>query len=145
MLNRKKHELPEDRSINMTPMIDVVFQLILFFMLTSSLAATNHIQLNLPESTTGKSAEKADALVISYRMVGGKPELALNGKKVASLDKLGDALRAVARPQDRPRVDLEIDRNMSMQNGVNLFDCVRDAGFTNFSINTVGPGGRRQR
>ena len=36
MIRRSRHELTVDQSINMTPMIDISFQLILFFVLTST-------------------------------------------------------------------------------------------------------------
>ena len=133
----KKHELADDRSINMTPMIDVVFQLILFFMLISSLAKPSQIELNLPESSTGKRSQQDRPVMVSYRLVGGRPELALNGKKISGLDVLGKELKAVA-PPDKP-LDLEIDRNMLMQNSVNLWDALRTAGFAKYSINVVSP------
>jgi biopolymer transport protein ExbD len=45
--------------INMTPMIDVVFQLIIFFLLSGHLAQQEvHLQLPLPTAGSGKTPEE---------------------------------------------------------------------------------------
>ena len=42
-------------SVDMTPMIDVVFQLIIFFLVSTTFAVLPGINLNLPESSTAES------------------------------------------------------------------------------------------
>ena len=139
MKKLRKHEIPEDRSINMTPMIDVVFQLILFFMLTSSLARPNQIELDLPESTSPAQAADKRALLVTYRQTAAGPEIKLNGEAVAGLDRLGPAMRRLAPAGKATNVDLQIDRSVRFQNVVGVIDTVRDAGFAKFSINTITP------
>jgi len=145
MPNIRKHEFPEDRSINMTPMIDVVFQLILFFMLTSSMNKANRIELDLPESTSKAKTRDEKSLEVSYRQLAGRDEIRLNGQAVEGLDRLPSAMRAIASPTDNPLVDLQIERGAQFQKAVNVMDAVRDAGFVKFSINTIAPGRSSRR
>jgi len=71
--------------LNMTPMIDVVFQLIIFFMYTSQFAQMSRTPINLPEEA-GESGETADpsALVIDVR---GDGSFVVDGQDV-DLDRL---------------------------------------------------------
>lgn len=124
-------------------MIDVVFQLILFFMLTSSLVRPNQIELNLPDSTSGVKAVEETVLVIAYRLKDGKTELKLNDNVVASMDELGSAMRAASDPKLSPRVDLRIDKTVPYQDVISLMDAVRDAGFPKFSLLTLGQENRK--
>lgn len=139
MLKRPRHEIPEDRSINMTPMIDVVFQLILFFMLTSSLSRPNQIELDLPESSSGVKAQEQQTLVVTYRLDQGNPEVKLNGESLKDLDALGAEMRKHAAPEQQARVDVQIDRTVPYQNFIAVIDSVRDAGFPRFSLQTLAP------
>lgn len=137
-LRHKRHELADNRAIDMTPMIDVVFQLILFFMLTSALVKPNQIELNLPESTSGvKAQDQPQPLVVSYFINDGKPELRLNETVVPSLDKLGAAMLEIADPRNAPQVSLKIERSLPVQDFAAVVDAVRDAGFVRFGWDVV--------
>jgi biopolymer transport protein ExbD len=137
----RKHELEPARGIDMTPMIDVVFQLILFFMLTSALVKPNQIELDLPESSSGVKAQNEQVLTVAYRMVEGRPELKLNEKVLGGLGELGQAMKSTVKPEDSPRVDIRIDKTVQYQDVVAVMDSVRDAGFPKFSLLTLAPGG----
>ncbi len=50
--------------VDLVPMIDVVFQLILFFLVSTTFALLPAITLNLPESDTSES-ERTDGIVIA--------------------------------------------------------------------------------
>lgn len=139
----RRHELVDNRSIDMTPMIDVVFQLILFFMLTSALVRPNQIELDLPESSSGTKAQEEQKLVVSYRIADGKPEVKLNDQIVASVDALGEAILAQADPKSPPRVDIRIDKTAPWQDGIAVMDAVRDAGFPKFSLLTLAPSSKQ--
>ena len=53
--NRKKRSV----NVDLTPMIDVVFQLILFFLVSTTFAILPAININLPESSTAQGADIA--------------------------------------------------------------------------------------
>ena len=74
-------------SVDMTPMLDVVFQLIIFFLVSTTFAVLPGISLKLPESTTAESTSNL-GITITADKNGG---LWFNDKQV-SYKTLGDEL-----------------------------------------------------
>ena len=142
MLNKFKQTDLADAHINMNPMIDVVFQLLLFFIIASSFTKANQVQLDLPESTSSEKAAEEQTLVVTFRVVDGKPDLRLNDQGT-DLAQLGDAMKAAAPTKATPRVDLRIDKSVPYQDVMSLMDAVRDAGFPRFSLQTLGRESRK--
>ena len=139
----RHHELEAKGGIDMTPMIDVVFQLILFFMLTSALDRPNQIELNLPQSTSGVKAEADQSLIVTCHYVDGKPLVKVNDQAIeGGIASLGEALQKVADPSKNPPVNVMFDKGVPMQDGVNIIDAMRDAGFQHFSLQTVAANAR---
>ena len=138
-----RHELAENRDINMTPMMDVIFQLLIFFILTSTLVKPNMIELDLPESTTGVKNKEPDLISVTYRLQHGAPVITLNGEAVSDLGSLGKAIMALKQSGGEPRhrVDIQIDRTVPYQDVISVIDTVRDAGFPRFSLQTLMPSG----
>jgi len=138
----KRHEIPENTAINITPLLDVIFQLLVFFVLTSSLVRPTQIELQLPESTTGVKTPDTQGLVISCRMDGQAPVLTLNAEPVADLQTLVPALRVLRGDPQKPqsRLDIQIDRSVPYQEVVRLMDAARDTGFPKFSLQTLASG-----
>jgi biopolymer transport protein ExbD len=133
----KVHELNDENHVDMTAMIDITFQLILFFMLTSGLGKANQIELDLPESTSAGKGQTESAMVVSYAMINGKPTISLNSKTVDNLDQLRAAMKETgADPNTKPRVDVRIEKNIPYSDVISVLDTVRGAGFPKFSLMT---------
>ncbi len=134
----QRHELPRDDSINITPLIDVVFQLLIFFMVASSLARPNQIELDLPQSTSGTKAQQTPAMVVTYQVTGASAAITLNGDPIDSLAALGEAMRAFdSGGAVQTRVDLHVEKQVPYQNLIALLDTVREAGYPKFSLLTL--------
>ena len=136
------HEIPEHRSINITALIDVVFQLLIFFMLASSLVKPNQIEIDLPTSSSGVKSQENQVLSVRYSVKDSVVSIWLNESSLESLDALRAAMGEyqTADGQTPPRVDLVIERTVPYQNLVDLMDAVREAGFGKFSLLTLAPG-----
>ncbi len=132
----KKHEIPDNTGINMTPLIDAVFQLLLFFMLASSLTRPNKVELNLPESTSGVKAAATPTLDVTYTLENGQPQIALNGERMPTLDQLGDKMRE-RHGQPSDEVAIRIHKDVPYQDVIAVIDTVRDAGYPKFSLLTL--------
>jgi biopolymer transport protein ExbD len=64
------HHPPTGVDFNMTPMIDVVFLLIIFFLVSSHLASQElPVELNLPVATTGHDRSAAQAAQITVSVL----------------------------------------------------------------------------
>ena len=51
--------LEEDVNINLTPLIDVVFLLLIFFMVSTTFDTTSQLKIQLPQASQTQSAEAA--------------------------------------------------------------------------------------
>lgn len=96
-------------SMNMTPMIDVVFLLIVFFLVSSHLAQQEtQLELDLPQAATGSEANNTETERITINL---KPDgTLLLGADVAPTDQLARRLthereQATARLEVRIRAD----------------------------------------
>ena len=73
----------EPVSLNLTPLIDVVFLLLIFFMVSTTFEQKRELNLQLPESQHGEAAEVVASLL--QIEVSGQGEVRLNGDKVTDL------------------------------------------------------------
>ena len=100
-------------NINMTPMIDVVFLLIIFFLVSSHLARReNDLPLDLPTADSGQDVKDVEAARVTLN-VEADGRLTLAGSTIGS-DELPDRLMAARKRQGK---DLELriraDRTVS--------------------------------
>jgi biopolymer transport protein ExbD len=121
--------------LNIAPLIDIVFLLLIFFMLTSTFLKEQAVPLNLPESESG---EVSDTEVLRLTATDDNT-IMLNGKSfpVSELKQQLISLRS-ALPEDHP-VLLRIDNASQVQLLVAIMESVQEAGFTNFSLATESP------
>ncbi|MGB5438382.1 MAG: biopolymer transporter ExbD [Gammaproteobacteria bacterium] len=54
----------DEPEINLTPLIDVVFLLLIFFMVSTTFLQQSRIKIDLPEATSSQSSEEEEALEI---------------------------------------------------------------------------------
>lgn len=137
MARLPKHEIPEETSINMTPLIDVVMQLLLFFMLATNLMRPHKIELALPESTSTTRVQQNNAIEVTYRLrEGGQPLVALNGESVVDLKALFERLKSLEKNEET-QVAVRIEKSVPYQDVISVLDTVRDAGFPRFALHTL--------
>ena len=116
---------------NITPLIDVVFILLIFFMLTSSFIEQEGIELTLPQAESSSSLEN-DTATVSISEDG---TVYFNAEAV-SIDEL--AKRAVIFVRDNPKgaVHIESDMALSVAKLVEVMDTLRKSGAQNLGIMT---------
>lgn len=137
MAKLKRHDIPESGGINTTPMLDVIFQLLIFFVLTSSLAKPTQIELNLPNSTSGTKATSEKTIAVAYQLRDGLPLISLDNQPVASLDELETQMKARLAGTAPCPVDIRIEKTVPYQDVIAVMDSVRDAGYPKFSLLTL--------
>ncbi len=78
----RKRSTDPGGDLDITPMIDVTFLLLIFFMVTSTMNAEQNV--DIPKAAHGANIEESSAIVIlvrSPRTVGGTPVIELNGSE----------------------------------------------------------------
>lgn len=88
MAKKRKQSKMEERQIDMTPMIDVVFQLLIFFMVTTVFAVQSGLKVDLPQAATSDAPPEKDLTVT----ISEEGEMDLNGTLV-TIDELEEELR----------------------------------------------------
>ena len=129
--NRKKR----GTAVDLTPMIDVVFQLILFFLVSTTFAILPAINVNLPESETAQGADIAGITITiqsNGKMWFNDEQVSVStlGKKLASFDTEG-------KKKEEYPVTLEADENVTNGSIVKVFDVLRTEGFVSVNLRTT--------
>ncbi|MCW9025653.1 MAG: biopolymer transporter ExbD [Gammaproteobacteria bacterium] len=128
---RKRHSdnSSADSDINLTPMLDVVFIMLIFFVVTTSFVKESGVEVNRPSADTAQSQDNANIL-IAIRPNG---EIWIDGRAVD--------IRAVRATIERLRVEfpesqvvIQGDRAAPIGLLVKVMDQVRLAGITNVAI-----------
>lgn len=130
-----RRKRPSADEINVTPMIDVLLVLLIFFIVTSSLSKSNHLSIELPraDGDAAEAPQKAVELLVakdgSYSINGA----ALVNRELSTLRK---ALHEVAaEPMDTPLV-IAADAGTNHQAVVGAMDVAGQLGFRHLSIAT---------
>lgn len=116
---------------DITPLIDVVFLLLIFFMVSTVFKKDElALLLNLPTVTEGESQAQAKKTII---LELSKEELAYDGKKVA-MEELGAKLKDI---QDKKTpVDLRVDKDVRYERVVQVLDELKKYKLNNLSLIT---------
>ena len=121
----------------MAPMIDIVFLLLIFFIVTFQFSrAEKDLKVSVPTSTEGKESQRSlSEIIINIRADG---QTIVNGK-VLSDQELYDRLVNIARVHENQPVRLRGDGASSWQTMVEVIDIVERAGIWNISFATQKP------
>ncbi len=122
-------------NVDMTPMIDIVFQLILFFLVSTTFATLPGIKLNLPQSHTAESTSLMGITITA----GSDGALYFNDKEV-SMTGLGEELltfdTGTTKKEEFP-VSLEADSEVTNGTIVKIFDVIRESGYCVINLRTT--------
>jgi biopolymer transport protein ExbD len=116
--------------IEMLPLIDIVFLLLVFFIYAMlSMAVHRGLRVELPISTTAK-IDKHLVLSVSVRSDG---TIYLDKEEV-TLEFLSESLKTKSRSGKKPGVLLFADRNLPYQKLFRVLDEIRKAGINHISL-----------
>jgi biopolymer transport protein ExbD len=128
-MRRRRMSQEDESDINMTPMLDIVFIMLIFFVVTASFVKESGIDVNRPGAVTAERKERASILV------------AINDRGQIWIDKRQVDVRAVRANIERllaenPHGSVVIQADEHSHNGVlvRVMDAARQAGVDNVSI-----------
>lgn len=125
-------------SSSLLPLIDVVFQLLIFFVLTSTFTQITGMDVELPESSTAKSVQK-DVVAVSVTPDGTYRI----GDHEVTRKRLEEALRTRIGPSGGTLVRVNADRASRVHQAVYAIDAARRAGARRAVLSTRTPRGLR--
>lgn len=117
--------------LDIAPLIDIVFLLLVFFMLTSTFLVPEAVELQLPESET---AEINDTPAVTVTL-DAQGKITLNGEPV-TLDGLRPAIAPLLTERETTPVTLKSDARTQVQLLLKVMDQIRAAGGSNIALAT---------
>ena len=132
---RRRHE----GVLELTPLIDVIFLLLIFFMVSTSFVVNREITIKLPESTSAASESNDQQLIMLIDAAGGFL-VAGNLYRDTSVDALAEVLRGQLGGQtaDRVSIRLDVDEATDYRFVIKAMDVCRAAGISDVRLNTRG-------
>lgn len=126
-------------SLDMTPLIDVVFQLILFFMLSSTFVVQNSIQIEMPQAEGTKQLESNDMAITLVTGEGGPDNggliyLGKENEEIGSWEQLTQRLSEEAARRKEPILTIRSDGRVPMGRTVRVLGIATSVGITRFNV-----------
>ena len=131
------HRTDEEVSLNLTPLIDVVFLLLIFFMVSTTFDTTSQLNIELP----GANQPVAEAVNYPLKIqIDAKGRFFLNARELSSQQSstLLAAVQLAIESQDQP-VIIESDAESPVQSLVTALDVVDQLRLTQVAIATTRP------
>lgn len=125
----KNLEKEEELSVNITSLIDVIFILLIFFMVSTQFKK-NSLPLDLPHSEN-TTEEKADNNIKVLSV--NKSEMELDGEKV-ELNTLKDILQSAYEKNPEVAISLECERTVDFEHVVQVLTKIQEAGISRIGI-----------
>ena len=125
----------DDVDVNLTPLIDVVFLLLIFFMVSTTFIRESEIELTLPEASAEARNEEPETIDIAIDRNG---RYFVNGKALINTQvaTIRQALTD-ARPADgKPVIVISADAAASHQAVISAMDAARQAGLNRITFPT---------
>ena len=114
---------------NITPMLDVVFILLIFFIVTANFIKEPGLEINRPDSETSEITENAAILIA----IGAAGEIYMDGRRIDVRQVKANVIRLIAEnPQGS--VVIQADVKSTAEKIVAVMDEVREAGVVGISI-----------
>jgi biopolymer transport protein ExbD len=130
-MRRRRHseEVSAEAEINITPMLDIVFIMLIFFVVTTSFIKEAGIEVNRPTAQTAERKEHANILIA----------IALNGeiwidRRVVDVRSVRAVIERLRAENPESAVVIQGDREAQIGLLVQVMDQVRKAGVSNVSI-----------
>ena len=125
------NEPADESTIDVTPMLDVVFILLIFFLVTASFVRESGIEVERPEATTAESRDNAAILIA----IDDSDSVWIDGRQV-STDSITGIVARLHSENPRGSVVIQADADASTRTLVAAMDATRRAGVVDIALAT---------
>jgi len=134
-----KRQADEELSVNLTPLIDVVFLLLIFFMVSTTFTKESHLEIDLPEAAGEKSTTETKKIEI---VINHKGEFSINSRPLINNkeDTIKKAVVKVSGGDKKLPFIITADAKTSHEHVVKAMDVAGKLGFVHLSITTQRAG-----
>jgi len=121
----------EESNIDITPMIDVVFIMLIFFIVTASFVKESGIDVNRPEASTAVTKERANILVA----ISANDEIWIDKRRIDARS-IRAVIERMHAQNPQGSVVIQADKRSTNDKLVKVMDAAREAGVYNIAIAT---------
>ena len=129
---RSKRALTAQAEIQMTPLIDMVFILLIFFVVTTSFVSETGLEIQRPQSSSSETLPRENIPVA----IGADGRITVDGQRVGLLS-IRPFLQKRLRMQPGLAVVLVADKTVSVDRVVRVMDEIRAAGISEVALATA--------
>lgn len=126
------NQLKEETEINLTPMLDVVFIMLIFFIVTTSFVKESGVQINRPSAATANKKEKANILIA----IRNNHEIWID-KRMIDIRAVRSNIERLKASNTQNSVVIQADKDAKTGTLVKVMDQIRMAGIQNISLSTL--------
>ncbi|WP_415894628.1 ExbD/TolR family protein [Neptuniibacter sp. PT34_22] len=128
----------EEVNVNLTPLIDVVFLLLIFFMVSTTFTKETHLDVDLPEASGESVVKEIEVLEI---LITDEGHYSVNGKALVNTQAktLRRALQELAGDDREMPLVITADAKTPHQAVVTAMNVSGQLGFSKLSITTQEP------
>lgn len=133
-----KRRVKAEESVNLTPLIDVVFLLLIFFMVSTTFTKETHLEIDLPEAEGEQQPIEEKQIEV---VVDAQGNFTVNGRVLINkqLDTLREAIERVSQGETNLPFIITGDSDANYQSIVSVMDVAGKMGFVNLSMTTRAP------
>lgn len=133
-----RRQRQEEASVNLTPLIDVVFLLLIFFMVSTTFTRETQLKLDLPEAVSGEQVENRDQQQIELT-ISASGDIAINDKALIApgVDTLKTALQRESAGDLSLPLIITADAQTPHQSVIMAMDAAGQLGFTRLRLTTT--------
>ena len=127
----------EEIDVNLTPLIDVVFLLLIFFMVTTTFDKSAEIKIDLPTADSMVSSQKSEKLEL---VIDSQGRYYIDGREVLNNkpETLFQAMKHVLDERETvPSLIISADASANYQSVITAMDIAGRLGLKNFSMATA--------
>lgn len=130
---RRGNDKKDDLGLNMTPLIDIVFLLLIFLMLSATtMQYSTSIKVHLPKAASDRAVIKKNVILT----INEKNKIFIDGNPI-DRNRVYSSLKNIWNKNKDATVIIEADKRSTHGTVVFVMDQCRRAGFENFAISVV--------
>ena len=128
----------EEVFLNLTSLIDVIFVLLLFFVVTTTFSRPSQLKIDLPEASSGQAAQQSELKQLEV-LVSADGQYEVTGQLLlnSDLESLMAALQRESEGDNSLPLTLSADAKTPHQAFITAMDAAGKLGFAHLRITTV--------
>ena len=128
-MRQKRSRDREESEVNLTPMLDVVFIMLIFFIVTATFVKEAGIDVNRPDAATAVKQEKANILIA----IGANNDIWID-RRMVDIRAVRPNIERLHAENPQGSVVIQADKDSKTNTLIQVMDAARQAGVYNVSI-----------